>query len=120
MTNTTEDIYEIRLRLDTTSSWLEAVDIAKRLETQINKFADHSNTAIDWHNRVVEVLGAPHLILRAPAEFISKIEHFPEVVSVELAQYATRPRADTDGQQLNDNQPPAASVKKSMPKPPKL
>jgi hypothetical protein len=106
-----EPVYEIRLKLDTTNSWLEAVGIAERLETQIRRFADHSNTPIDWHDRVEQVLGAPHLLLKAPSDFISKIERFPEVVAIEIAPYATKPRA-------NDNNA-AAAGRPVTPRPPR-
>lgn len=88
------DVYEIRLRFDTADKWSDAMDIAQRLEAQIAKFANHTNTTIDWYQRVDDVLGAPHLILRAPADFVTKIEQFPEVDKIHPAPYATRPRGE--------------------------
>lgn len=131
MTMQHSDVYEIRLKLDTTNSWIEAVEIAARLQMQIKKYADHTNTPIGWREREVEVLGAPTLILQAPADFVKKIENFPEVVSVEPAQYPTKPQSTGGGPEnampenampenaMNDNKQ-QITVRKAAPKPPRM
>lgn len=114
MSETTE-VYEIRLRLDTANSFVEAVDIAEKIKAQITKFAAHTGTDIDWHRRVEEILGAPHLIVRAPADFASKIGHFPEVASVAPVAFATQSSGN------NDNRAPVMPLKKAVGfRPPKM